>query len=196
MAWRIQATFASAKNPDFVYTLATIGLISGLELWLGIIVVCMPTIPPILQAYVRPAFQKLASYYRSRRSRGDASGNSKKDVINSDGSGQKFRPQGLSDDIQLGGYGGQSWNGGGGHLVAEASSLGHQREGAFGRALRGETSNSSPYVTVDDDTRTLWAAGDSSASVAANPKPGPPERLNWIYVQHHVDQSEDYIPVR
>lgn len=68
MAWRIQATYVSEHDPDFVYSLATIGLISGLELWLGIIVACMPTIPPVLQTYVRPAFQRLTSYYNSRRS--------------------------------------------------------------------------------------------------------------------------------
>lgn len=91
MAWRIQATYASTHDPDFVYALATIGLISGLELWLGIIVACMPTIPPVIQAYVQPAFHRLSSYYQSRQGR------------SRDKASSSLKPEPSHDNIQLNG---------------------------------------------------------------------------------------------
>lgn len=195
MAWRIQATYESAKNPDFVYSLATVGLISGLELWLGIIVVCMPTIPPILQAYVRPVFQRLTSYYNSRRSRGGETGNQNKYVSDaSDSSGQQqFKSTPLSGDIHLSGYGGEThWNGNGGPLVAEASSPRARKEGAFARAMRAGTTDNSPYATIDDEARILWTAGDGGAPHVVDSQ----GRGNWIHVQHVFNQSEEYVNAR
>jgi hypothetical protein len=60
MCWRLQATITSASNPDFVYSLANIGLLSLLELWLGVIVACIPTLAPLLRAYVKPVVTKLS----------------------------------------------------------------------------------------------------------------------------------------
>ncbi|ORY67016.1 uncharacterized protein BCR38DRAFT_407036 [Pseudomassariella vexata] len=61
MCWRLEATVQSSKNPDFTFTLANIGLISMLELWLGIICACIPTLTPLLKTYVNPALKKIVS---------------------------------------------------------------------------------------------------------------------------------------
>jgi hypothetical protein len=62
MGWRIDVTIESLKDPDFSYDLADIALISLLELWLGIIVACIPTLAPILKKYGKPALQKMSKY--------------------------------------------------------------------------------------------------------------------------------------
>lgn len=61
MCWRLQATTESLKDPDFTYHFYDIGLISCLELWLGVIVNCMPTLGPLPHAYIRPLISKLRS---------------------------------------------------------------------------------------------------------------------------------------
>lgn len=65
MCWRLQATTVSLKDPDFTYHFSDIGLISCLELWLGIIVNCMPTLGPLVIVYVKPAISKLKSFASS-----------------------------------------------------------------------------------------------------------------------------------
>lgn len=155
MAWRIQATYVSEKNPDFVYSLATIGLISGLELWLGILVACMPTILPVIQTYVRPAFDRLTSYYYSRR------GSSR----NKRGDSDKPIP---SDDIQLYSNGQEAFRGvpdaSGSSLSTEVSSFGRTQNtkyhGVPGCGMRGihDNNNDNPYVTINDEGHDGWTA--------------------------------------
>ncbi|KND86233.1 hypothetical protein TOPH_09134 [Tolypocladium ophioglossoides CBS 100239] len=54
MAWRLQFTIVSSSDPDFVFNFITITLISFLELWLGVIVACIPTLAPLIKIYVKP----------------------------------------------------------------------------------------------------------------------------------------------
>lgn len=54
MAWRLQITTKSATNADFVYGLRDVGLVSFLELWLSMIVICIPTLAPLFARYFRP----------------------------------------------------------------------------------------------------------------------------------------------
>jgi hypothetical protein len=46
-------------NPDPMISLVNIGLLSSLELWLGIVVACMPTMGPLFLTYIKPAFSKV-----------------------------------------------------------------------------------------------------------------------------------------
>ena len=59
MAWRIQITNNGISQSDFVYGLGLIGLVSFLELWLGIIVVCLPTLAPLFAKYIKPVLSKI-----------------------------------------------------------------------------------------------------------------------------------------
>lgn len=60
MAWRVQITVSSvAHASDSVYGIGKIALVSHLELWLGIIVVCIPTLAPLLGRYIKPLLSKL-----------------------------------------------------------------------------------------------------------------------------------------
>lgn len=59
MAWRIQITNNGISQSDFVYGLGSIGLVSFLELWLGIIIVCLPTLAPLFAKYIKPVMSKI-----------------------------------------------------------------------------------------------------------------------------------------
>ncbi|KAK7941422.1 uncharacterized protein PG986_013809, partial [Apiospora aurea] len=61
MIWRITATIRTRNDPDFTKHLALIGLISSFEIWFGIIAACIPTLGPLLQAYVKPFWSKASS---------------------------------------------------------------------------------------------------------------------------------------
>jgi hypothetical protein len=63
---RLDATI-KFRDPqvDFAYVLTDIGLLSHLELWLGIIVACMPTLAPLLNRYIKPAISKVSGKVRS-----------------------------------------------------------------------------------------------------------------------------------
>lgn len=76
MAWRLQFTIATLHDTDFVFNLYDIGLISLLELWLGVIAACIPTLGPLLKSYVKPALTKLTS--PSDRATRSQSGNASK----------------------------------------------------------------------------------------------------------------------
>ena len=45
---------------DGIVALADIGLLSSLEVWLGIIVACLPTTAPVFKAYLGPAMFKVS----------------------------------------------------------------------------------------------------------------------------------------
>ncbi|KAK0629345.1 hypothetical protein B0T17DRAFT_615131 [Bombardia bombarda] len=61
MWYRIYTTVHG--NPDPVLALADVGLLSLLELWLGIIVACMPTVAPVFVTYVQPALSKASESF-------------------------------------------------------------------------------------------------------------------------------------
>ncbi|KAI3325698.1 hypothetical protein HD806DRAFT_454516 [Xylariaceae sp. AK1471] len=54
MAWRVYITAKATQTTDFFLYLPEIGLVSQLELWLGLIAVCMPTLGPLIQTYLKP----------------------------------------------------------------------------------------------------------------------------------------------
>ena len=187
MAWRIQATYVTTHNPDFAYTLATIGLISGLELWLGIAVACMPTIAPLMQAYVRPAFQRLTSYYNNRRG----------------GSGDKgysSHEPAPSYNIQLKDHSRKTFDG----PVVGASGLSNEgpsprrgqpmpagEPGGFGRALRSKRDDN-PYVAIDDESRVLWTATNDGAWHTHVQDEGSGPTAGGIAVHRELNWHEEY----
>lgn len=61
MIWRLVNTITTIGDTDFVYNLQEIGLISLLELWIGVIIACLPTLGPLLKTYVKPAVAKIGS---------------------------------------------------------------------------------------------------------------------------------------
>ena len=72
MCWRLEATAKTVLYPtdDPLYELLEVGLIVMLELWLGVIVACVPTLVPLLTRYVAPVIAKTLSSLSVRRSKG------------------------------------------------------------------------------------------------------------------------------
>lgn len=60
MGWRIEITVDSTTKTDFVYGLGNIGLVTHLEVWIGITVACMPTLVPFYSKYIVPLLSKLS----------------------------------------------------------------------------------------------------------------------------------------
>jgi hypothetical protein len=62
MIWRIYDLVTSANNPqnDFVRHLPTLALTTTLELWICIIIACVPTIGPIVRTHLKPIITKLS----------------------------------------------------------------------------------------------------------------------------------------
>ncbi|KAL8956757.1 MAG: hypothetical protein Q9193_005804 [Seirophora villosa] len=58
MAWRISITVDPETKNDFVYGLGNIGLVTHLEVWIGISVACMPTLAPLYSKYLAPMFSR------------------------------------------------------------------------------------------------------------------------------------------
>lgn len=56
MGWRIQIT---VTEKDFVFGLGNKGLASLIELWLSIVVACLPTIVPLFSKYLKPFALKI-----------------------------------------------------------------------------------------------------------------------------------------
>lgn len=69
MIWRIYDLVTTAEQ-DFVYNMPTLALTTTLELWLCIIIGCIPTLAPIFRTYISPLVTKLSS---SRKSTGPRS---------------------------------------------------------------------------------------------------------------------------
>ncbi|KAK2591114.1 hypothetical protein QQS21_011202 [Conoideocrella luteorostrata] len=67
MIWRIQRLVSTGSNPkaDFVQDLPVLALTTTLELWLCIIIACIPTIGPIIKTYVKPVIKKLTGHATS-----------------------------------------------------------------------------------------------------------------------------------
>lgn len=59
MIWRVVWTHQYRDNPDFTTYLGWIGLVSQFELWLGVIVACIPTLAPLFKAFVHPAIKRI-----------------------------------------------------------------------------------------------------------------------------------------
>lgn len=66
MCWRFDATKKSVDEPDASYWQTDIALIALLELWLGLIVACIPTLAPLLKTYIKPLITKIKSSGASR----------------------------------------------------------------------------------------------------------------------------------
>lgn len=58
MCYRIELTARPPTDP--LIATAKIGILSNLELWLGIIVACLPTMRPFIRAHVSPSLSKLS----------------------------------------------------------------------------------------------------------------------------------------
>lgn len=58
MAYRLEQALHS--HPDPLLAIARIGLLSDLELWLGIIVACIPTTAPFIRTYIEPHVLRLS----------------------------------------------------------------------------------------------------------------------------------------
>lgn len=59
MGWRIQVTVLAVTQTDFVYGLGNIGLVAHLEVWLGMIIACLPTLPPLYSKYLSPVLSRI-----------------------------------------------------------------------------------------------------------------------------------------
>lgn len=83
MIWRIPVTIQSDGDGDFTYHLLTIALITMLELWLGIIVACIPTLAPLLKRRVIPVVSGLIKTLKSKAGGGSAGTTEKEhDAVN------------------------------------------------------------------------------------------------------------------
>jgi len=62
MCWRIVVTVQGTKPGfDFYFGLPTLALIVMLELWMSIIVACVPTLAPLMRTYVAPLVTKFST---------------------------------------------------------------------------------------------------------------------------------------
>lgn len=57
MCYRLELTARSPSDP--MIAIARVGVLSNLELWIGIIVACLPTTKPFVRVYLRPSLSKL-----------------------------------------------------------------------------------------------------------------------------------------
>jgi len=92
MAYRLQQAADTEANP--AVTSAKIGLLSSVELWLGIIVACLPTLAPFVKAYVQPHLLTISRKFSNTHDLGSEEGAPKGQLITlggSGGSGPKIR---------------------------------------------------------------------------------------------------------
>lgn len=73
MIWRI-IDLVTQKGGDFVEQMPILALSTTLELWICIIIACIPTMAPILKVYIKPMLTRLSG------SLGSSSNNSKPDT--------------------------------------------------------------------------------------------------------------------
>lgn len=69
MGWRVQITVQAVTQADFVYGLGNIGLVTHLEIWLGIIIACLPTLAPLFSKYLKPVVSKARGSKKSAERR-------------------------------------------------------------------------------------------------------------------------------
>ena len=66
MSWRIRLSTGSTTRTDFAYYLGNESLIFSLEVWLGIIIACLPTLGPIVGKYLKPLSSRLTDLFKKR----------------------------------------------------------------------------------------------------------------------------------
>lgn len=49
MIYRVVLTVRVRDDPDYIKPLAPVGMVSGLEVWFGIIIACIPTLAPVFK---------------------------------------------------------------------------------------------------------------------------------------------------
>ncbi|KAK5626857.1 hypothetical protein RRF57_002572 [Xylaria bambusicola] len=59
ISWRSSVTVKTRGSPDWTASLCKVGEIAMLELYLGIIAVCIPTLGPLFNAHLKPIFSRL-----------------------------------------------------------------------------------------------------------------------------------------
>ncbi|KAK4185894.1 hypothetical protein QBC35DRAFT_502750 [Podospora australis] len=64
MIWRIH-DLITKKEEDFVQGMPTLALSTTLELWICIIIACIPTMGPVLKTYVKPMMTRITGSNRS-----------------------------------------------------------------------------------------------------------------------------------
>ncbi|KAK4160557.1 hypothetical protein QBC43DRAFT_112196 [Cladorrhinum sp. PSN259] len=64
MIWRIH-DLITQKEGDFVHNMPTLALTTTLELWICIIIACIPTMGPVLKTYIKPIVTKMTGSSRS-----------------------------------------------------------------------------------------------------------------------------------
>ncbi|KAI1163493.1 hypothetical protein F5B18DRAFT_318210 [Nemania serpens] len=57
--WRLVVTQRTRESADWTATLCLVGIIASLEVYLGIIAICIPTLGPLFNAYVKPFLNRL-----------------------------------------------------------------------------------------------------------------------------------------
>lgn len=60
MGWRIQMTAQSVTQTDLVHGLGNIDLVTLLEVWIGIIVACLPTLTPLYSRYLSSVVSRIS----------------------------------------------------------------------------------------------------------------------------------------
>ena len=66
MGWRTQITVQSITETDFVYRLGNIALVTYLEVWIGLIVACLPTLTPLFSRYLGPVLSRVQGHSGKR----------------------------------------------------------------------------------------------------------------------------------
>ncbi|KAI0097977.1 hypothetical protein GGR51DRAFT_552771 [Nemania sp. FL0031] len=90
--WRLSVVQRTRSSPDWTGTICDVGIIAALEIYLGIIAVCIPTFGPLFNAYVKPAMTKLG-LSRSTMASGPSVG---KPYLRTFGSSQNKRSRGYT----------------------------------------------------------------------------------------------------
>ena len=87
MAWRNYLQVQPINKTDYVYAAGIIGLPNFLELWLGIIVACLPTLTPLYSRYLKPAYSTMrGNSYQTESDSGGRGSGGRKDVKRTFGS--------------------------------------------------------------------------------------------------------------
>ncbi|OHE90562.1 integral membrane protein [Colletotrichum orchidophilum] len=97
MIWRLINTITTIGDVDFVYNLHDIGLVSLLELWIGIIIACLPTLGPLFKTYIKPAVAKFGSKLTNPST--DKGQINLKDLTNSSGGNSARHPRRTYDKL-------------------------------------------------------------------------------------------------
>lgn len=81
MAWRNYLQVQPINKTDYVYAAGLIGLPNFLELWLGIIVACLPTLTPLYTKYLKPAYSTMrGNSYQSESESGGRGSSGQREV--------------------------------------------------------------------------------------------------------------------